>query len=65
MADEQTQPTTEGLGKLLITAIEKIAKERECIFIQFCSSMFRTTAHSFYNAVGYSDGTVKGYRKYL
>ncbi len=54
-----------GVGKLLLKKIETIACENNCLFIQFCSSMFRKGAHNFYYRAGYSPDEVKGFRKWL
>ncbi len=54
-----------GVGKKLLIRLEEISKHKECFFIQFCSSMFRKEAHGFYEAMGYKNDVVKGYRKYL
>ena len=54
-----------GVGSRLILKVEEIAKERNCIFVQFCSSSFRTGAHAFYEESGYKPGEVKGFRKYF
>jgi GNAT superfamily N-acetyltransferase len=54
-----------GVGRLLMETLEKTAEERNCVFIEFCSSWFRTGAHRFYESLGYDPGMVKGYRKFL
>lgn len=54
-----------GIGKALMEALEKIAIEQGCVFIEFCSSMARTDAHAFYERIGYSPQAVRGFRKYL
>lgn len=54
-----------GIGKQLLNKLEEMSKERNCVFIQYCSSIFRKEAHQFYESMGYDPGTVKGYRKYL
>jgi predicted N-acetyltransferase YhbS len=54
-----------GVGSMLIGRVEAIATERNCIFVQFCSSSFRTGAHAFYEESGYNPGEVKGFRKYF
>jgi GNAT superfamily N-acetyltransferase len=54
-----------GAGRVLIQSLETAARERRCVFIQFCSSWFREGAHRFYEACGYDPGMVKGYRKFL
>ena len=54
-----------GTGKLLLAEIESIARKRNCIFIQFCSSSYRKAAHKFYEACGYDLNEVHGFRKFL
>ena len=54
-----------GAGKLLLAEIESIARKRNCIFIQFCSSSYRKAAHKFYEACGYDPNEVQGFRKFL
>jgi len=54
-----------GAGKLLLAEIESIAIQRNCIFIQFCSSSYRQAAHKFYEACGYDLNEVHGFRKFL
>ncbi len=54
-----------GIGSRLMEKVEAIARERNCIFIEFCSSSFRTGAHAFYKEAGYDPGEVMGFRKYF
>ncbi|HNW30054.1 MAG TPA: GNAT family N-acetyltransferase [Spirochaetota bacterium] len=54
-----------GVGSLLMREAEAIGRERNCLFVQFCSSSFRTGAHAFYRESGYDPGEVKGFRKYF
>lgn len=54
-----------GAGQLLLAEIESIARKRNCIFIQFCSSSYRQAAHKFYEACGYDLNEVHGFRKFL
>ncbi len=54
-----------GIGRKLMEKIESIARDYECVFIQFCSSYFRKEAHDFYYALGYDKDAVKGFRKYF
>jgi GNAT superfamily N-acetyltransferase len=54
-----------GVGKKLLSRLEEIAKEHDCLFIEFCSSMFRKEAHGFYESMGYKNDAVKGYRKFF
>lgn len=54
-----------GVGSMLIRHVESIARERNCLFVQFCSSSYRTGAHAFYEESGYNPGEVKGFRKFF
>lgn len=54
-----------GVGSLLVRAVESVARTRNCIYLQFCSSSFRTGAHAFYEEAGYSPEEVKGFRKFF
>ena len=54
-----------GVGSIMIRRVEEIARDRNCIFVQFCSSSYRTGAHAFYEESGYDPGEVKGFRKYF
>lgn len=55
----------QGLGKKLMTAIEAVAHERDCYYIIFVSGEKRKEAHIFYEAMGYREEKVEGYRKHL
>ena len=55
----------QGVGKKLLSELENIAKEKNCFFIQYCSSMYRKEAHAFYESMGYDPDMVKGYRKFF
>ncbi|MHA6530008.1 GNAT family N-acetyltransferase [Paenibacillus sp. BAC0078] len=55
----------QGLGKKLMTALEEIAHERDCYYIIFVSGEKRKEAHVFYEAMGYREEKVEGYRKHL
>lgn len=54
-----------GIGKLLIEAIEKEGRTRNCSYTMFVSGMKRTGAHAFYESVGYVPDMVRGFKKYL
>jgi GNAT superfamily N-acetyltransferase len=54
-----------GVGRALMTEIERLARERNCSLIQFCSSMHRKEAHRFYESMGYGPDVVRGFRKWL
>ncbi|MNO30336.1 putative acetyltransferase [compost metagenome] len=55
----------QGLGKKLMAALEAIAHERNCYYIMFVSGEKRKEAHIFYEAMGYREEKVEGYRKHL
>lgn len=55
----------QGLGKLLMTAIEEKAHERDCYYIILVSGEKRKEAHVFYEKMGYREEKVEGYRKHL
>lgn len=42
-----------GIGKLLMTEIESIARNENVMFLQLTSSRFRTTARKMYSDLGY------------
>jgi GNAT superfamily N-acetyltransferase len=54
-----------GVGRLLMREIERLARERNCSLIEFCSSGNRKDAHRFYESMGYGLGVVQGFRKWL
>ncbi len=54
-----------GAGSMLVREAESIARKRNCIYLQFCSSSHRTGAHAFYEEAGFDPGEVKGFRKYF
>jgi len=54
-----------GVGKKLVSYIEKNARERNCYFVMFMSLVTRTEAHMFYESVGYSKNLAHGFKKYL
>jgi len=55
----------QGVGKLLMNALEDIARSRGCSYINLTSSIKRPDAHHFYEAIGYADNLVKAFRKNL
>ncbi|MNT93826.1 putative acetyltransferase [compost metagenome] len=54
-----------GIGKMLMTEMEKQAKARNCYYIIFVSGAQRKEAHAFYEELGFKDEAVVGYRKHL
>lgn len=55
----------QGVGKKLVTYIEKNARERNCYFIMLMSLVKRKEAHMFYESIGYSKNIAHGFKKYL
>ncbi|MBP2645771.1 MAG: hypothetical protein H6Q75_1211 [Firmicutes bacterium] len=54
-----------GIGKRLVQAAEEYAHKQNCYYIMLLSSSYRTEAHRFYEAIGYSSDAAKGFKKYL
>jgi GNAT superfamily N-acetyltransferase len=54
-----------GVGRALMTEIERLAREQDCSLIEFCSSSKRKDAHRFYESMGYGLDVVQGFRKWL
>ncbi|MFC4775215.1 GNAT family N-acetyltransferase [Paenibacillus sp. GCM10023252] len=54
-----------GVGKLLMAAIEDIAREQSCTVLMFVSSAYRKEAHRFYESIGYAGDVVRGFKKFL
>lgn len=44
----------QGVGKRLFSEIERICNDNDCTSIELTSANFRTGAHAFYNAIGFS-----------
>ena len=55
----------QGVGQKLMAAMEVIARERDCWYIILVSGEQRKEAHIFYEALGYREEKVEGYRKHL
>ncbi|WP_151734876.1 GNAT family N-acetyltransferase ['Paenibacillus yunnanensis' Narsing Rao et al. 2020] len=55
----------QGLGKQLMDRLEAMAHERDCSYIILVSGDKRKEAHVFYEALGYREEKVEGYRKHL
>ena len=43
-----------GVGRQLMEYVENLCKRKQCSAVEFTSADFRTDAHAFYNAIGYS-----------
>jgi GNAT superfamily N-acetyltransferase len=52
-----------GVGRLLLEAIERRAREHNCFYVMLTSGPDRQAAHAFYAARGY--GPVAGFKKWL
>ena len=55
----------QGIGKMLLSSLENIAKDRGCSQILFITESNRNDAVKFYESVGYSAETHKGFKKSL
>jgi len=44
----------QGIGNMLVKAIEEIAKERQWLGIEVCANIKRLEAHKFYQDLGFS-----------
>ena len=53
----------QGVGRAMFSAIEDWGRERQVKYAILCSGLKRKQAHSFYEAIGYSE--IKGFKKYL
>lgn len=54
-----------GIGKALISMLEKISAEKNCTQIILITETKRTDACKFYESVGYNPDTHKGFKKKL
>ena len=52
-----------GVGTFLVKAMEQYVNENNGSYISFTSSSSRKTAHAFYEKLGYSLDSVKGFKK--
>ena len=52
-----------GIGRRVFEEIEAWGRTRGANYAILCSSMHRTAAHKFYDALGYKE--VKGFKKFL
>ncbi|MDT3427407.1 phosphoglycolate phosphatase [Paenibacillus forsythiae] len=55
----------QGVGRALMQAIEREARERNCTYIIFVSGGQRAEAHKFYEQLGYREENVVGFRKHF
>lgn len=55
----------QGIGRMLMEAVEKIAEARGCRYIMLVSAITREHAPAFYQSLGYESAPYKGYKKTL
>jgi ribosomal protein S18 acetylase RimI-like enzyme len=55
----------QGIGSQLMRELEQRAKERGCGYIIFVTEQDRTTAHRFYESLGYCPDKYRGFKKRL
>jgi ribosomal protein S18 acetylase RimI-like enzyme len=55
----------QGIGRMLIEEIERIAKARDCRYIMLVSSAKRRKALGFYRALGYDSAQYRAFKKFL
>jgi ribosomal protein S18 acetylase RimI-like enzyme len=54
-----------GVGRMLMTAVEKVAQARGCRYIMLVSAITREQAPAFYQSLGYESAPYRGYKKIL
>ena len=62
VVDETARQT--GLGRQLMDAAERLARQKGCYKVSFTSNQRRTDAHAFYERLGYR-ATHRGFSKYF
>jgi len=55
----------QGVGRMLMTAVEEIAQTRGCRYIMLVSARTRQQAPAFYHSMGYASAPFRGYKKTL
>jgi Acetyltransferases len=60
-----SQFRNKGVGKALVSELEKIAVQKNCTQIILITDTQRIDARKFYESVGYNPNTHKGYKKKL
>ena len=55
----------QGVGRMLMTAIEKVARARACRYIMLVSAITREQAPAFYQGLGYESDPYRGYKMTL
>lgn len=54
-----------GVGRMLMTAVEKVAQARGCRHIMLVSAITREKAPAFYQSLGYESAPYNGFKKTL
>lgn len=60
-----TDHRRKGVGSQLMHELERRAVDHDCAYIIFVTEQDRTTAHQFYQSLGYSLDKYKGFKKRL
>jgi len=55
----------QGVGRMLMTAVEEIAQARGCRYIMLISARTREQAPAFYHSMGYASAPYRGFKKTL
>jgi GNAT superfamily N-acetyltransferase len=53
-----------GIGRAMITEVEKLCLANDCSKIMFLSSINRESAHRFFQSLGYDGDSKRGFIKY-
>jgi ribosomal protein S18 acetylase RimI-like enzyme len=55
----------QGVGRMLMTEIEAIARAKGCRYIMLVSAITREQAPAFYHSLGYASAPYRGFKKNL
>jgi ribosomal protein S18 acetylase RimI-like enzyme len=55
----------QGVGRMLMTAVEKVAQARGCRYIMLVSAITREQAPALYQSLGYESAPYRGFKKTL
>jgi ribosomal protein S18 acetylase RimI-like enzyme len=55
----------QGIGRMLMTEVERIAQARGCRYLMLVSSITREQAPAFYHSLGYESAPYRGFKKTL
>ena len=55
----------QGVGRMLMQAVEKVAQARGCRYIMLVSAITREQAPGFYQSLGYESAPYNGFKKIL